>query len=477
VIRPQPLSLGDRREPAVAAVAAGILDAWHSFDAARPSEPGVDPRLERLLTMGLPAGGDDVVSALADAAHVLDRSLAQPRPRWFGFVGSSGLEVGVLADALASCYDVNLASWAAAATRIEEQAAQWVAEFIGYPAAVGTFTSGGTVSNLAALAAARTRALPGARERGLSDVRCAVYCSQEAHHSIRRTAELLGIGGDGVRALPIDDRRRLQPEAVAEAIRGDRRAGVVPVAVVATAGTTLTGAVDPIDDLADIAATAGVWLHVDGAYGAPAASVPALESVFAGLERADSVSLDAHKWLFVPKACGLLLTRDRADMEAAFAHVEDYFPHERGQPHAADVTLEYSRPFRALKVWLAFRVHGADALRAAIEDNVRIARGLWEELRDAADMAPLAEPPVLSIVPYRPLPAGLSRAAANRRVVELARALQDDGRVWVASATIDGDVYLRPCVVNYRTSAADASALIEVTRDVLTRGATVSPGG
>ena len=182
---------------------------------------------------------------------------------------------------------------------------------------------------------------------GSGGVQAAIYCSDEAHYSIERAAEILGIGSDNVRALPIDGNRRLVPEAVAEAVRADRAAGRIPVAVVATAGTTLTGAVDPIGDLADVCEEAGVWLHVDGAYGLPAATTPSAAHLFAGLDRVDSVTLDAHKWLYLPKACGVLLVRRREDLFHAFSHEESYLPHERSTSHMVDITLEYSRPFRA----------------------------------------------------------------------------------------------------------------------------------
>ena len=260
---------------------------------------------------------------------------------------------------------------------------RWVSEFVGFPAAAGAFTSGGTISNVTALAAAREQALPGARRDGMAERRAALYCSREAHYSVVRSAELLGLGSEQVRLLAIDESRRLRPEAVAEAIDADRAAGVTPVAVVATAGTTLTGAVDRIDALADVCASRGVWLHVDGAYGVAAASTPSAGHLFAGLDRADSVTLDAHKWLFLPKACGVVLVRRHEDLHGALAHEEDYIPHERPDHHMVDITLEYSRPFRALKLWLAFRAHGAEAIRAAIERNLGQARLLYAEVVSA----------------------------------------------------------------------------------------------
>ena len=287
-----------------------MVEAWRSFDRFRPEEPPLDERVRRLLEAELPERGAPVHEALDDAARILDESIAQPRPRYFAFVGSSGLEVGTVADLLAHTYDINLAVDARAATQIEQQAVRWVGEFIGYPAADGAFTSGGTISNVTAMAAARERAMPGSRHRGLAGAAAAVYCSAEVHYSVTRAVELLGIGSDNLRAIPLDGLRRMRPDALAD---GDRRGLACEasslLAVVATAGTTLTGAVDPLDEIADVCHDRGLWLHVDGAYGLPAAGVPTHASLFEGLARADSCSVDAHKWLYLPKAAGVVMTR------------------------------------------------------------------------------------------------------------------------------------------------------------------------
>jgi aromatic-L-amino-acid/L-tryptophan decarboxylase len=456
------------REAALARAVEIVTDAWRGFDTYRPGQPSVDDELRSLLERALPVEPGSALAVLDDAARVLDASLAQTRPRFFAFVGSSGLEIGVLGDLLAACFDVNLASWAAAASDVEEQAVQWVAEFIGYPAETGAFTSGGTVSNLTALAAAREHALPGSRRGGLEGRRCTLYCSAEAHYSVTRAAELLGIGADNVRGVAVDGHRRLVAEAVADAIARDVDDGVTPVAVVATAGTTLTGAVDPLDALADVCAERGIWLHADGAYGLPAAAAPSATPLFAGLERADSVTLDAHKWLYLPKACGVVLVRRRAQLEAALRHEEDYFPHERDDVHPVDTTLEYSRPFRALKLWLAFRAHGAEAFRDAIETNLRQARLLYREVESRPDLVPVGGPPPLSIVPFRHVPPG-SVVDLDVHNAALARALQEDGRVWVAPATIDGHTWLRPCIVNFRTTDDDVRALVDLASELGTR--------
>jgi aromatic-L-amino-acid decarboxylase len=251
-------------------------------------------------------------------------------------------------------------------------------------------------------------------------------------------------------------------EALGAAIARDRADGLTPFAVVASAGTTNTGAIDPIDAIADVAASEGLWLHVDAAYGGFFQLTARGRERFRGIERADSVTLDAHKWLFLPKACGVFLVRDVGALQAAFTHRVEYLPREASRLHPLETTLEYSRPFRALKLWLAFRVHGAEAIRAAVERNIELGRVLAEEIRRHDDLELLGEPE-LSIVPFRHVPPGVDRDDHNHR---LAEALQEDGRVYVASATIDGEEWLRPCIVNYRTSGDDVRALVDIAREV-----------
>jgi len=339
-----------------------------------------------------------------------------------------------------------------------------VGRFIGFPASGGAFTSGGMISNLTALTAAREMALPAIRDTGYAGRAAALYCSAEAHYSVRRAAEVLGIGAAFVRAIPIDGARRMIAAEAAAAIDRDVADGITPIAVVATAGTTLTGAVDPIAELADVCVPRRVWLHVDGAYGLPAAAAPTTRGLFAGLERADSVVVDAHKWLYLPKACGVVLVRERSALERAFVHDEAYMLHGEDELNAVDRTLEYSRPFRALKLWLAFRVHGAAAFRDAIADNVALARRLADAVRAQPELELVVPEPQLSTVPFRHVPPGIDDLDGHN--LALVEALQHDSRVYVSSAEIDGLVCLRPCIVNYRTTAEDVDALIEVTLEL-----------
>lgn len=440
-----------------------ICDAWESFDVPRPSEPQLDEELVARLAAQLPEAAGDAEAALNDAAHVLDASISPSRPLYIGYIGSTGLEMGVLASALSATYDVNLAATAGGADLLDEQALRWVAEFVGFPLAEGAFTSGGMTSNLTALLAAREKALPGSRAAGVGNRKAAVYCSEETHHSVIRAIEVSGLGRSAVRLIAVDERHRIRPEALDEALSSDVAAGVTPVAVVANAGTTLTGAVDPIDAITDVCARHRAWLHIDGAYGLPAAAAPTTFSLFSGLDRADSATLDAHKWLGVQKSCSIVMMRETGRLQATFGHEEQYMLHEGDFVNPVDRTLEYSRPLRSLRLWMAFRVHGATQYRAWIERTLDNARLLAESVRTSSEFELLHEP-MLSTVCFRhTLPGVRDLDAHNRR---LAHALQRDGRVYLAPATVDGKSCLRVCFVNFRTTPEEVEFAVNVVREM-----------
>ena len=440
-----------------------ICEAWESFDAPRTAEPQLDETLIGRLDEPLPEESCDVEVALAEAARVLDASISPSRPLYLGYIGSTGLEIGVLASALMATYDANLAVAAGGADLVEEQTLRWVADFVGFPFAEGAFTSGGMTSNLTALLAARERALPGCRVDGLGDRKAAVYCSAESHHSVVRAVEVCGLGSSAVRSIPVDEKHRMRADALEEALSKDMAAGVVAVAVVATAGTTLTGAVDPIDAVAEVCERHGVWLHIDGAYGLPGAAAPSAAPLFAGLERADSATIDAHKWLGVQKSCSVVLLSERGRLRAAFGHEERYMLHEGDVANPVDRTLEYSRPFRSLRLWMAFRVYGAARYRAWIEATLANARLLAEMLRDSSEFE-LLHDPMLSTVCFQHVPPGADNIDAHN--IDLAHEMQRDGRVFLAPATVDGHACLRVCFVNFRTTTEGVAFVIEVAREI-----------
>lgn len=460
------LTLGDARKAILTETLEIVSTVWEGFDTARDVETPVTEATLALLAENLPEQGIAPQEALHHATEVLDQSMAQSRPRFLAYIGSSGLEIGAVADFLAASYDINVALDARASSMLEIQTSRWLGEFIGYSNARGLFTSGGTISNITALAAARHRAQPTVRELGVTTP-MAVYCSAEAHYSNKRAIELLGLGSRAIRAIPIDEHHRLIPEALEAQILEDLANGVQPMAIIANAGTTLTGAVDPLRAIAEIAARHGVWLHVDGAYGVPAAGTPLVRDLFDGLDLADSVTIDAHKWLFVPKACSVVLVKDYAALAATFGHNEAYMPHAGEEPNPVDVTLEYSRPLRALKMWLGFKAHGAREFRDAIEANIELARITFERATVSPLYRTLALAPQLSIVPLQHIPAGMTDPALiSAHNKKLCAAIVEDGRVYLSPAVIDGEMWLRPCFTNFRTRPSDVDVLFAVIEEL-----------
>ena len=457
---PHPLELIDR-ERVLALLTQHLGSAWASFDRPRPQEPQLGAALIERLSQGLPAEPGDPEASLADIASVLDASVSPARPLYCAYIGSTGLEAGVLAGALGNAYDVNLAAAAGAAELLENQTIRWVAEFVGYPMTDGAFTSGGMTSNLTALTAAREQALPGSRYEGVSGRPAAVYCSEESHHSVARAVEVIGLGSQALRRIPIDAERRMRADALREALASDREAGVLPVAVVATSGTTLTGAIDPLSAIADVCAEHAVWMHVDGAYGGPAAGVPSLAPRFSGIERADSLTIDAHKWLGVQKSCSLVMLARQGPLESAFAHDERYMLHAGVAANGVDRTLEYSRPVRSLKLWLAFRIYGAEMMRRWIEMTADHARTLADALAANPDFE-LLNDPALSVVCFRHLAPG----DLDEHNLQLSQAIMDDGRVYLAPAQVDGMTCLRVCFMNFRTDAEQVTELLHVIEEL-----------
>lgn len=451
----------DGRERLLGELDHYIEAAWDSFAKPRPVEPSPEPELLARLAEMLPEAPGDPNLALADAANILESSNSPSRPLFLAYIGSSGLEAGVLAAALSNVYDVNMAASAGTADALEAQAMRWMAEFVGFPAADGHFTSGGQTSNFTAVLAARERAIPDVRRNGMAGVRAAVYGSEEAHFSNVRAVEAAGLGRNSVRNIALDSQRRMYPVALDAAIRADIAAGVTPVIVIATSGTTLTGAIDPLDAIADVCAKHGVWLHVDGAYGLPAAASQAAGERFAGLAKADSVTVDLHKWMGLQKSCSLIMVRDAEALVRAFGHDEKYLLHDDDSVNPVDRTFEYSRPIRALKLWLAFRLYGAEQYREWIDHTLDNAARFTEAVR-AHDRFELLHEPQLSTVCFRALHSG----DANAFNARLARAVQADGRVYLAPAVVDDQTCLRVTFVNFRTTTEDVASVLPIIDEV-----------
>jgi aromatic-L-amino-acid/L-tryptophan decarboxylase len=423
---------------------------------ARPIQPVASgAELARALGGDPPARGRGY--GVLDLVRGLLPGVRAQNGRFLGYVMGSGEPVGAAADLLASVLNQNLTAWRSspAGVTIERTVVRWLAEAIGCTGFGGSLTGGGSSANLMGLAMAREAAAP-ANERGARPG--AVYASSESHLSIGKAVALLGLGRENLRLVPVDEDFRMRVDLLEEAIRRDRAAGLLPVAVVASAGTVATGAVDPLARIADVAARESLWLHVDGAYGALAAL--AAPERLGPLARADSLSLDPHKWLYQPLDCGCLLFRDPMAARRAFSHAADYTRSFSDDPVEGfaffDESIELSRRFRALRLWTSIQYHGLDAFREAIRRDLAHARALAARVAREPSLELLA-PVELSAVCFRRRFAD----GIDARNAALLQAVNRRGRVYLSNATLRGAFALRACFVNHRTTDADVDAVVD----------------
>jgi aromatic-L-amino-acid decarboxylase len=430
----------------------------------------------------VPVAGSPVQAVLDDfASHVAPYPFGNGHPRFLAWVNSPPHPLGVFADALAAAMNPSVAGGNHAAVHVEHQVVRWFADLAAFPASCsGLLVSGGSAATLTALAVARHRAAERAgvdvRSEGLQGGRrrCVLYLGDEGHGCARKAAELLGIGSRYVRTIASDDRHRMQPGLLRRQIERDRSAGLVPVAVMASVGTVNTGAIDPLERIADVCADHDVWLHVDGAYGGPAALLlDQFAAIRAALAGADSLALDPHKWLYVPVDAGLVLIRDGAAARDAFSLVPPYLRTD-GDPGGVGGPVWYSeygfdqtRPFRALKVWMMLKHLGLDGYRDLIAHDLAVAERLAAGVRAAPDLQLLSHG--LSVVCFRCRPSGGTRDddrldSLNRQVLS---AVQLGGRAFLAGTTVDGVFALRACVVNPGCHEEDADAVLADVRSAL----------
>lgn len=405
-------------------------------------------------------------------SDVLAYPLGNIHPRFWGWVIGSGLPVGMLAEMLAAGMNPNLGGASHAANLVEAQVLSWFKELLGFPAdASGVLVSGGSIANLVGLTVARNaRAEIDLRRYGVaaSSRPMTLYASTETHSSIQRAVEMLGLGREALRIIPCGSDFRIDLAALADAVGADRAAGRLPFCVVGNAGTTSTGAIDNLAGLAQICAEEKLWFHVDGAFGALAALSPTLRPALAGMERADSVAFDLHKWFYLPIGVGGVLVRDEAAHRGAFTLTPDYLRHAERGPAAgerwfSDYGPELSRPFRALKVWLALKTHGAAAFGRAIEENVAQARYLAALVSAAPDLELLA-PVALNIVCFRYRVAEMTDAALDDLNQELLLRLQESGVALPSNATVHGRYGLRVAITNHRSRRDDFDLLVNEVR-------------
>jgi aromatic-L-amino-acid decarboxylase len=440
----------------------------------QPISPATDgAETLRLFRTGMPEQGigEEALNQLPD---VMRLSRVQ-NGRFFGYVLGSGEPVAAAGDLLASVLNQNVTAWRSgpAAVMIEQTVVAWLAQAIGCVGFRGYLTGGGSSANLMGLAMAREIQAP-ANEKGVAPGGV-VYASDEIHMSIPKSVALLGIGRDNLRLIATDPSFRMIPEELEAHILRDKAAGKSPLAVVASAGTVNTGVVDPLRTIAEIAQRHGTWFHIDGAYGALAAMAD--RNKFDGLELADSISLDPHKWLYQPLDCGCLLYRSPEAARTTFAHSGEYARSLNADPVEGfaffEESLELSRRFRALKLWLSLRYHGISAFRQSIAKDLAQARRLADAILQEPELELLA-PVELSAVCFRHR--GIRGQSADEiDAVNLAimKRVVARGRIYLSNATLRGQFSLRACIVNHRTKDSDIDCVIPevlaAAREVLSR--------
>jgi glutamate/tyrosine decarboxylase-like PLP-dependent enzyme len=396
---------------------------------------------------------------------VFEESMYPGHPGFVAYISGAGTVPGAAADLIAAGLNQNVGGWrlSPAASEIEQHLMRWFAERLGMPeGSSGYVTSGGAMVNLIALTAARSRhAGWDVRDAGIrSGPQLTVYVSSEVHDTVDRAVQMLGIGTAGIRHIKTDENLRMDVAALRSAIDADLSDGHRPIAVVGSAGTTGTGAIDPLDAIADVCAEYGLWFHVDGAYGGGAALTTPLQHLFNGIGRADSIGFDPHKWLYTPIAGACLLVRDPAILRQTFGVDASYIVDDDSTGWGDDIyTLSphFTRPFTALKIWVSLLAHGWGAYEQRIAHDVALARYLHELVVDHPELEPMTEPG-LSITCFRYVPPDLAEEpdaadyldTLNERVMF---ELQLGGRVFPSNAVVNGRFALRSCIVNYRTEA------------------------
>jgi len=429
-------------------------------------------RLARSLREGLPRSGapfDDLLRQLFGV--VIPRSLNTASPGYLAYIPGGGLLHAAVADLVADAVNRYVGVWVAAPglAQIESNVVDWFCEIVGYPRAPsaarrpgGLLTTGGSMANLVALVTAR----PPDFSRGV------VYVSDQAHHSVLKAARFAGLRDDQVRVVATDDRFRMRVPDLGDTIARDRASGLAPFAIVASAGTTNTGAIDPLEPIARVAEEHDLWLHVDAAYGGFFALTKRGKRALAGLERADSITLDPHKSLFLPYGTGALVVRDASALRRAHAMHASYLPpaadgEDDVSTDFSDLGPELSRDFRGLRVWLPIKMHGIGAFRDALDEKLDLARDACEAIRAMPRMVIVAEPE-LSLFAFRLARAvGETDAELDARNRALLREINRRQRVFVTGTTVKGRFVVRACILSFRTHADRVAMFVEDVRAAL----------
>ena len=455
------------------AVARIIADHVAGLATRRVTPEATPAELEKLFDEPLPEKGIPLEEILTRFSEdVAPNAMGVPSPRYFGQFNPTPLPIGVWADALSSMLNQNAGAWRNGPTSamIEARVMRWLCDLLDYgPQSFGTLASGGSEANLIALKCARDSVAAAIKDRGVRTAQAdlVIYASEQCHYSIDKSADILGLGRQAVRKIPTDNRFHIMVDTLREAIARDREAGMIPCGIVGVAGTTSTGVIDPLEQLAEIARDNDCWYHVDAAYGGPLAFSPQHKDKLRGIELADSITFDPHKWMFVPFSCGATLVREGGRvLRDAFDMTPEYLSEDRG---GADVEFDFfrygqmgTRRFNSLKLWMAMKFMGREGYAKSVERHIELTKYLAQEIDALEDFKRVGEVET-AVCCFRYLPQhDLSGPEIDRLQQDLQQIIERSGEAWLTTTVLHGRRALRVNINSFLTEQQHIDDLVKL---------------
>jgi aromatic-L-amino-acid/L-tryptophan decarboxylase len=426
-----------------------------------------------LGTSTLPEEGAPMEEIVMKAANLLiNHSLLNGHPKFYGYITSSAAPIGALADLLAAAVNPNVGAniLSPVATEIEKQTIRWLAEFIGVsPTYAGILVSGGNMANFTGFLTGRVvKGQKSSKINGISNEsqRLMIYCSKATHTWVEKAAVLFGLGTNSIRWIEVDDANIMNVDILERSINEDINNGEQPIMVIGNAGDVSTGAVDTLNVIANIAKKYNLWFHIDGAYGVPAAVIPELKPLFEGIEEADSIALDPHKWLYSPLEAGCTLVKNPKHLHETYSSHPEYYNFGGGEEAVTHNFYEYglqnSRGFRALKVWSALQQAGRKGYIGMISEDIRLSKLMYEKATKHPELEAITQSLSIATLRYVPQSHNYDEASLNKFNETLLNSLQQGGKVFLSNAVVKGKYCLRACIVNFRTTEKDIEEVIQV---------------
>ena len=455
--------------------AADIINEIYKDKLNRRVFAGKSPaEVQALFEEDLPSDGVPISELLEKVRFdVVGAATMNIGPHYYGYITGGGNQVAILAEMLGASINQNNLKWHSSpiSTEMEKLVIKWVSQFIGYPeTAAGSILDGGSTANFNCLAVARKNMGPESlSDEGMYGQKpMTIYVSEQGHSSFDKAVDMLGIGKKYLRKIPVDEEFKIRTDLLEQEIQMDRNKGMNPICVIGIAGTTNSGAVDDLTELASIAEKNKIWYHVDAAYGGPAARVNSVKDLFSGMDKADSVVINPHKWLYVPFEAACILVKDPAKLRKTFSHLPDYLKSDDtgdGRTDMMEYQLPLTKSFKSLKVWMTLKAYGAKRLTNAIQSDIDHAKYLDERIRNSDDFELLA-PVQLSITCFRYNPKDLEEKHVERLNQNLINRIERDGRIFLTGTRLNGKTALRTCFINPRTTLKDVELILEVIREL-----------